>query len=216
MKRFRGCWGLALMLLAAGCVTIEIGDPVTKGKAVGGKTIHYGEWKAKKPRDIMINLVDFEKHPPLDRVTVEERIRDNQITNQRVHFDGGQSVISMEHVWSYFDPARDRDILLGLEGNRTFLSKSFERDRITWEESKKVYRYGRRGGWIHHARIGPKTCILGHIGLLSTGKDLPSGVSGDVYDTSIRLRDCSGKRLLKDYEKFFNGVKLVPQGYNRD
>lgn len=204
------------MLLAAGCVTIEIGDPVTKGKAVGGKTIHYGEWKAKKSRDIMINLVDFEKHPPLDRVTVEERIRDNQITNQRVHFDGGQSVISMEHVWSYFDPARDRDILLGLEGNRTFLSKSFERDRITWEESKKVYRYGRRGGWIHHARIGPKTCILGHIGLLSTGKDLPSSVSGDVYDTSIRLRDCSGKRLLKDYEKFFNGVKLVPQGYNRD
>ena len=215
MKRFRGCWGLALMLLAIGCVTIEIGDPVTKGEAVGGKTIHYGEWKIKKPRDIMINLVDFEKHPPLDRVTVKERIRDNQITNQRVHFDGGQSVISMEHTWGYFDPAWNKDVL-ELEGNKTFLSKSFERDRITWEESKKVYRYGRRGGWIHHARIGPKTCILGQVDLLSTGKDLPSGVSGDVYDTSIRLRDCSGKRLLKDYEKFFNGVKLVPQGYNRD
>lgn len=220
MKRFPAMLAaVALVLLAAGCAT---SDRVTlKSKNPSGGTSYYDEWKAKEPRDILINLVDLEKHPPFVQVTVKERMRNNRIKRQRVRFDGGQSRIIVDHqISGYFNPNENDKYLFTLESARAFLSKhwlkSSERDRIVWEESKKIYRYGRRGGWIHRARIGPKTCILGFVALLSRAKGAPSTYSGDIYDTGIFPRDCSGKRLLKDYEKFFNGVKLVPQGYNRD
>ena len=219
MKRFPGMLAAALALLAAACVTSD--RVTTKSQNPSGGTSYYGEWKAKESHDILINLVDLKKHPPLDQVTVDEQMRNNRVKRQRVRFDRDQSRIVVDHqISGYFNPNENDRYILRLESAKAFLSKhwleSFERDRVVWEESKKIYHHGRRGGWIHRARIGPKTCILGFVGLLSRAKGSPSTYSGDIYDTAIFPRDCSGKRLLKDYERFFNSVKLVPSGYNRD
>lgn len=220
MKRFPMMLAAtALMLLAAGCATSD--RVTTKSENPSGGTSYYGEWKAKEPRDILINLVDLEKRPPFDQVTVDERMRNNRMKRQRVRFDGGESRIIVDHqISGYFNPNENDKYLFRLESAKAFLSKhwlkSFERDRIVWGKSKKIYRYGRLGGWIHRARIDPKTCIFGFVALLSRAKGPPSNYSGDIYDTGIFPRDCSGKRRLEDYEKFFNGVKLVPRGYNRD
>ena len=71
-------------------------------------------------------------------------------------------------------------------------------------------------GLICHRR-SQTTCIFGGVGFLSEGKGSPEiAVGENIYDTLIDLRDCSTERALKDYAEFFEGVKLVPAGYNRD
>lgn len=106
---------------------------------------------------------------------------------------------------------------LGMTVEEFKASEAAKTGNIGWLESRKISRGQSRGGWVHSALVGvsQKDCIFGYMGFLSRNGVSPDGSTGDVYNTLVSVRDCSGKRTLKDYVKFFNGVKLVSSGYNR-
>ena len=202
------------------CVTTD--DNATMGRSVDGTRTVSTPLEDMKPRNFMLNIVDLEKLPPLDNVRAYRRTRDNNAVGQFIRYDSSRSILAVEHVSSgWFDSKQTRTFLI-LEKNQARAEESMkdhERRNIEWVESKKIYDFRSRGGWVHLAKIGTQqtTCIFGGVGFLSEGKGSPEiAVGENIYDTLIDLRDCSTERALKDYAEFFEGVKLVPAGYNRD
>ena len=61
-----------------------------------------------------------------------------------------------------------------------------------------------------------KGCIIGEMGFLSeSNAGLAASRSEEHYDTSLNIRDCSGKRSFEDVVTWLKGVKIVEPLYNR-
>ena len=204
----------AIAAATAILATVAVADE--KRRTDSGRVVQFSDWKDRKPHEAMINVIDLEKFPPIEEVTVQQRTRDNAMTRQRIRFDRMQVSIMVDHFpVGYFALSATDTVHSESKTKarvRKYGLKSHERDEATFEESRKVYSYGRRGGWVHAVEIGPrKSCVFGMMGLLSRGKSAPT----EQYDTIISIKDCSGNRSIKHYEAFLKDLKMVPPEYNR-
>ncbi len=201
--------GMAATLAA--CVT----NPAMTGKDIHGATTHHTEWRTVAPREAIINIADLKgASEPRFRLRTERRVRDKELVQQRIYFDVMTGYIGVEHTTAFFDYASTRYVNdPGSIKDRIdeFYGKTV-RD-ADYEESRRIYSRGTRGGWLHVVR----GCIFAGIGFLDESNSrLWTEVSADEhYDTIVDFRDCSRTRTVDDVEAFLNGLKIVPPKYNR-
>lgn len=201
--------GMAATLVA--CVT----NPATTGRDISGTTTHHTDWRTVAPSEAVINIVDLKgSSEPRFRLRTEHRIRDNELVQQKIHFDVMTGYIGVEHTTAFFDYASTRHV--NDPGSLKAGIDEFYGHPIQdadYEESRRIYSRGARGGWLHV--VGG--CIFAGIGFLDESNSrLWTEISADEhYDTIVDFRDCSGTRTADDVEAFLDGLKIVPPEYNR-
>ena len=181
----------------------------------GGTTISLSNWQAIEPEELVVNVGDLKGATIWD---AEYRVRDNHIWHQRAMLGLG-GFVSISHIPSS-RVVYNRQVTLRVN-DLDYLKQRIERSYskrgkfVTFEESKKIYRFGRRGGWLiraYHADAR-RNCWMGRIGFISEPHK-GDGLS-EKYDTLFEFRDCTGERSMEEMEAFLHGMKIVDSDYNR-
>ena len=214
---FLRCFALAAVAALTACAPEPGPRPGggSIGRDVGGPPTYRTAWTAIEPHELLINIADLEEAALSN---AERRGRDNRLVQQRVRLDGGSGRIFLEHSISGYYNERSTRNANDPASSKKGISRYYGKiGRFDYEESRKVYTYGERGGWVHRVRnrVTDRTCIFAQVAFLSDQAKLHGSVTDERYDTVVRLRDCSRKRSLNQTEAFLNRMKIVPPEYNR-
>ena len=204
--------GGATLLVLAACVT----NTATTGRDNQGRVTHHTEWRNIEPHEAIINIADLKgASEPRFLLRTEQRARDNVIVEQRIRFNGmmGYIYVQQAPIFNYATTEQFNDPSVFKKKIDEFYGKR-ARD-VDYDESRKIYNHGKRGGWLHVVRDPDRACIFARVGFLEDSGNKSSVVTDELYDTLVTFRDCSGKRSADDIETFLNGIKIIPPEYNR-
>ena len=211
----------ALSLTVALCVPSLAGaQDDNSSKDSSGTTVSFTPWRDLGPYDVLVNIVDL---PGANVLFVRQRERDNAGIVQLVLFDGAQGQMIVEYfssdVFGEHVTQEIQEVSLSRRDAADYWAQS--KEPFGYVESRKVYAYSDRAGWIHVTR-GQNTnrsCFIAKLGFLSeTGAGAahgPGELTGEYYDTLITLFDCSGKRTLDQVAAWLRAAKIVDSDYNR-
>lgn len=191
-------------------------------RTIGGKIVSHTEWRTMKPQEAVINIADLEgfSHSTFFLRT-QQRTRDNVIVEQRLRFNGMDGYIWVQRapIFDYATTKHFNDQKSAQKKIDRFYGKRIR--TVDYEEARRIYRYGTRGGWLHVVRdklrrnAPDRTCIFASLGFLDDRANIPSTTADELYDTVINFRDCSGRRTADDVEAFLNDLRIVRPEYNR-
>ena len=206
----------SLLFLAASVVS-QAAD-----RTIDGKVVRHGEWRSMKPKEAVINIADRKdfSHSTFFLRT-QQRTRDNAVVEQRLRFNGMAGYIGVQRarIFNYAATRYFNDQKAAKKKIDRFYGRQIRTS--DYEDARKIYRYGTRGGWLHVVRDKPRqnapdrTCIFASLGFLDDRANIPSTMGDELYDTLIDFRDCSGRRTADDVEAFLNDLKIVRPEYNR-
>ena len=216
MKTGRLCLLIAA-LVASPCIVAEAQDPKTS-KDITGTILDVTSWQYLAPHEIVVNYVDMKD---IEVWWSQQRIRNNGThVQQRIRFDGRDGWLWVEHtitgLYSFTTTLHFQNPETARERAVKYWRRAAE--PFDYEDSQRVYAYGDRAGWVHRTRgrMTAKGCIIGEMGFLSeSNAGLAASRSEEHYDTSLNIRDCSGKRSFEDVVTWLKGVKIVEPLYNR-
>ena len=211
MRRILSLAAAALIVGAALPSFAQDNRPRTSDGAIMDLT----RWHAMPPHEFMLNIVDL---PNAKVMGAQRRVRDKGVPHERIWLDGGDGWIQVEHLF------------VGVyHGYITDGFKSGDyADRLTeawWQhrgepfevrDKRKIYSYGERAGWVYatRGRRSGTSCIIASFGLLSDWAKIGQRTE-EHFDTSVRLRDCAGKRSLTEVADWVESAKIVEPPYNR-
>lgn len=195
----------SLYLVLAACGPKE---KLSVGKTVYGETTRKTEYREISPREFLIGVTRLEGAVLRD---AEQRIRDNNIIQQRANF-GDYSYIYVEYKTGRKDgyPERFTGEVNDLPTTKKWLVDGFHIQRVADDHPQPVHIYERnvRGGWLIYGS-GPdfRTCAYALVGLLSdSGKfDVPDR----HYDAHILFRDCDRQRTREEIVSFLEGLRIA-------
>ena len=210
-----------LSLTVALCVPSLAGAQGDNSSTDGSSTtMSLTPWRDLGPYDVVVNIADL---PGANVLLVRQRERDNEGILQLVVFDGGQGQMFVEYfssnIFSEHVTRKIQEVSYSKRTAADYWARSKEPfDHI---ESRKIYAYSDRGGWIHFTlgRNTNRACFIAKLGFLSeTGAGAahgPAELTAEHYDTVITLFDCSGKRTLDQVAAWLRAAKIVDSDYNR-
>ena len=176
-----------------------------------------GQWRDIPPYEITVNIIDLRE---VDVWKAQQRIRDNAVLQQQAFIGDGAGRLLLHHAPSYTDGVSEHAAMAyqeaALSRKAAVRFWSINGEPFDYEESRKIYNYGERAGWVHmtRSRTSSRRCIIARVAFLSDqakGSLSPS----EVYDSVVSLDDCSGKRTLRETVEWLKNLKIVPVEYNR-
>lgn len=176
------------------------------------QTFQHSESKEIPPEDIVINLSDLKG---IHVFRANSRMQNKEVVNQRFHFLRGLVDIQYAPIGAFNQTATASVQQPDEVEDRIHRLFKVPRDDVRLVESRTLYAFNERGGWLHAFRIGEAThaCFLSDAAFLSEpGKNWDAA---ERYDTLVLLLDCSGERSIDETEAWLKGMSIVSPGYNR-
>lgn len=182
-----------------------------------GTVMDVTAWRDVPVHRLVINIVDL---PGAEVSRVRQRERDKQAIHQEAVFDGKDGWLQIQYIvapgmiLSQYAAPGYRDGTGIKEWASRFWAQF--RESFDHEDRRRIYAFGERAGWAYmtRGRMSDRACLFARVAFLSDGSK-GAEATEEVYDTTVIVLDCSGKRSLQDAAEWLGSLKIVPPEYNR-
>ena len=141
----------SLLFLAASVASLAA------DQTIDGKIVRHGEWRSMKPKEAVIDIADLKdfSHSTFFLRT-QQRTRDNAVVEQRLRFNEAAGYIGIQRarIFNYAATRYFDDQKAAKKKIDRFYGKQIR--TVDYEEARRIYRYGTRGGWLHVVRDKPR------------------------------------------------------------